>query len=519
MYFRFRHISSLSLIALFGLVMLVAGCGESFVAEPASAKASRLQVSTPDSVKGPSHPDALKKPADIFSFNASNAPLPALLSGSAQSFDPLQAQGAGTIRAESAPPIHTTVSLDATPGSNRSHQTTSQVTAAGPATRQVSGAGENPLSGLKDPALTPGSQEQTPSTGFQLLGTEFHAGTLTQTTWSAGESLHGANISTPVLVARGAEEGQTLCVTAAVHGDELNGIEAVRRLMYSIKPKKLKGMVIGVPIVNLQGFQRHSRYLPDRRDLNRFFPGRPKGSAAARMAFSFFNDIVRHCDGLVDLHTGSFHRTNLPQLRADLNNTDVMALTKGFGATVILHSPGGKGTLRQAAVAGGIPAVTLEAGEPLRVQENAVKHTVKALFTLLDTLHMYNKHSLWGNPEPTYYRSEWVRADQGGILFSNVKLGRRVKQGELLGKVTDPITNEQSEILAPHAGRVIGLALNQFVMPGFATYHIARSHKAKRNLPDTPLENPASDSTPAGDHYENNELDLADAEPFSGDDS
>jgi uncharacterized protein len=334
---------------------------------------------------------------------------------------------------------------------------------------------------------------------------QIERGVLQQTTWTAGEALHGAQIPTPVLVAKGAQDGPTLCVTAAVHGDELNGIEAVRRLMYSIDPKKLSGKVIGVPIVNLQGFQRHSRYLSDRRDLNRFFPGNPKGSSASRMAYSFFNKIIMDCDGLVDLHTGSFHRTNLPQLRADLNNADVLALTKGFGATVILHSTGGEGTLRRSAVDAGIPAVTLEAGEPLRLQEDAVDHAVRALFTLLDTMQMYNKRSLWGNPEPTYYSSSWVRADKGGLLLSDVRLGRKVKQGDSLGTVTDPITNEQVQITAPYPGRVIGMALNQFVMPGFATFHIAT---------EGALDNPSED-----DHYHSEGIDVAVSESMGTDES
>lgn len=300
-----------------------------------------------------------------------------------------------------------------------------------------------------------------------------NAGTFSQLNWRAGETLYGASIPTPILVARGEAEGPTLCVTAAVHGDELNGIESVRELMYSINTAKLKGTLVGVPIVNIQGFQRQSRYLSDRRDLNRYFPGNPRGSVAARMAHSFFHGVIKHCDKLVDLHTGSFHRTNLPQLRADLQNPDVLELTNGFGATTILHSSGGLGTLRRAASDAGIPAVTLEAGEPLRLQEDAVKHTVKALFTLMDTLEMYNKRSIWGNPEPTYYSSTWVRADQGGILLSQVKLGRQVKKGSVLGTVTDPINNEQIEIIAPYTGRVIGMAVNQFVMPGFATFHLA----------------------------------------------
>jgi predicted deacylase len=314
------------------------------------------------------------------------------------------------------------------------------------------------------------------------------AGTLTRMTWQAGESLYGSSIPTPVLVAQGSEPGPTLCLTGAVHGDELNGIETVRRVMYSLNPEKLSGRIIGVPIVNLQGFERHSRYLPDRRDLNRFFPGNPKGSSASRIAYGFFEQIIRHCDSLVDLHTGSFHRTNLPQLRANLLDESVIELTERFGGLVILHSSGNVGTLRAAAVAAGIPAVTIEAGEPLRVDDKAVDHTVRSLFTLMDNLHMYDRRSLWGNPEPTYYGSLWVRADKGGMLIGEVKLGKRVRAGDVLGSVTDPITNARQDILAPITGRVIGMALNQFVMPGYAAFHLGVEARSLEDLPESPSE-------------------------------
>lgn len=311
-------------------------------------------------------------------------------------------------------------------------------------------------------------------------------GTLTRLTWHASESLYGASIPTPVLVAEGTKPGPTLCVTAAVHGDEINGIETVRQLMYSINPERLEGRVIGVPIVNIQAFERHSRYLPDRRDLNRFFPGNPTGSSASRIANSFFENVVRHCDALVDLHTGSFHRTNLPQLRADLDHPEVVEITKGFGSTVILHNPGSEGTLRVAAVAAGIPAVTLEAGEPLRIDERAVKHSAKALLTLMDELGMYKNRSFWGNPEPTYYSSRWIRANTGGMLLGEAKLGRRVKAGDLLGYVVDPITNSRQALLAPEDGRIIGMALNQFVIPGSAAYHIGIEAPSVEELENQP---------------------------------
>lgn len=307
---------------------------------------------------------------------------------------------------------------------------------------------------------------------FVMLGAEVAPGTSTRLSWSPSHSFEGIAAPTPVLVVNGAKQGPVLCLTAAVHGDELNGIEIVRRVLYNLDAKKLSGTVIGVPIVNLQGFRRGSRYLPDRRDLNRFFPGDPRGSSAARIAHSFFHEVIGHCDALVDLHTGSFYRTNLPQLRADLRDSEVLELSQGFDGTVVLQSEGALGTLRQAAVAAGIPAVTLEAGEPMRLQEKEVNHGVKSVQSLLGKMGMIKKSSFWGQPEPVYYQSFWVRADQGGILFSEVDLGERVKENEVLGTVTDPITNVRTEILSPYRGRVLGMALNQVVMPGFAAFRI-----------------------------------------------
>ena len=196
-----------------------------------------------------------------------------------------------------------------------------------------------------------------------LLDTTVQVATAARLSWSPAQSFEGIAAPTPVLVVNGAKPGPTVCLTAAVHGDELNGIEIVRRVLYDLDPERLSGAVIGVPIVNLQGFRRSSRYLPDRRDLNRFFPGNPTGSSASRIAYSFFNEVITHCNVLVDLHTGSFHRTNLPQLRADLSNPQVANMTNKFGSTVVLHSIGSKGTLRRAATDAGIPAVTLEAEE------------------------------------------------------------------------------------------------------------------------------------------------------------
>lgn len=305
-----------------------------------------------------------------------------------------------------------------------------------------------------------------------LLGHEVPPNTATRLTWIPDEVPSGFTEETPVLVINGAKPGKTLCLTAAVHGDELNGIEMIRRVMFGIDAEKLTGAIIGVPVANIMGFRRNTRYLPDRRDWNRYFPGNTRGSSASRMAYSFFTQVIMKCDALVDLHTGSFHRTNLPQLRADLSNEEVAKFAQNFGSIAVLNSRGNSSSLRVAAVKAGIPAVTIEAGEPMAMQNEVVEAGTLALNSLLAKMGMYGKQRSWHRVSPVYYKSAWVRANQSGILFSRATLGKRVSQGEVLGTVTDPITNQRSEIISPYQGRILGMALDQVVMPGFATYHI-----------------------------------------------
>ncbi|MEN0039203.1 MAG: succinylglutamate desuccinylase/aspartoacylase family protein [Cellvibrio sp.] len=290
--------------------------------------------------------------------------------------------------------------------------------------------------------------------------------------WTSDTAVGGFSEETPVLVVHGANPGKTLCLTGAVHGDELNGIEMIRRVIFDIDPSKLSGTVIGVPVANIMGFRRNSRYLPDRRDWNRYFPGNTHGSSASRLAYSFFTKIIMHCDSLVDLHTGSFHRTNLPQLRADLSDENVARLAQNFGMIAVLNGRGNPNSLRTAAVRAGIPAVTLEAGEPMAMQSEVVAEGVNAINTLLAKTGMYGKQKRWNRIAPVYYRSAWVRANQSGILFSKATLGQRVKEDDVLGTVTDPITNARTTIRSPYTGRIIGMALDQVVLPGFAAYHI-----------------------------------------------
>lgn len=307
---------------------------------------------------------------------------------------------------------------------------------------------------------------------LQLLGSEVPIGEFDTLYWKPVQSFQSIETPVPVLVVHGKEAGPRICLTAAIHGDELNGIEMVRRLMYQLDPTTMKGTVIGIPIVNLDGFRRGSRYLADRRDLNRHFPGSTDGSAADRIGYSLFNDVIRQCQFLVDLHTGSLQRSNLPQIRGNLKDEQVFDLSRHFGGITVLHGVGAKGTLRRAANDIGIPAVTMEAGGPHQLDESAVDAGVQSIETLLENLGMQKSKRFWSAPQPVFYQSSWVRANQGGILMSTVKLGDKVRQGQTLGSVIDPITNTGSKIHAPFNGRVLGIAHNQVVQTGFATHHV-----------------------------------------------
>ena len=324
-------------------------------------------------------------------------------------------------------------------------------------------------------ALPTFAQTSVPWDEFEILGERVATGSRAQLELETSESFAGSTVITPVLAVRGQTPGPTVCLTAGIHGDELNGIEVVRQVFETIEPGTISGTLIGVPVANLHGFRRSSRYLPDRRDLNRFFPGHASGSSASRIASALFYGVAVHCDLLVDFHTGSFHRTNLPQVRADLTNPAVKTLALGFGVPLIVHSAGAPGTLRRALVDHGIPAITYEAGEPFRFHAGEIARGLQGVRRLLRSLRMIDGEPAEG--EPILIRAAtWARVSDGGIFIPKRKLGDIVKAGELLGTVTDPITNDRSEIRSISGGRIIGMALPQVVIPGFAAFHLGNEN-------------------------------------------
>jgi predicted deacylase len=306
----------------------------------------------------------------------------------------------------------------------------------------------------------------------RLLDNEVAPGERRRLFLRASESFAGDSVEIPVLAIRGERAGPVVCMTAGVHGDELNGIEIVRQIFEHVSPKQLSGMLLGVPVANLHGFRRGSRYLPDRRDLNRYFPGHPAGSSASRIASALFEGVVRHCDAVVDFHTGSFYRTNLPHLRADLMNPRVLELAEAFAVGVVVHSEGLLGTLRRASTDAGIPAITYEAGEPKRFQAREIDRGVEGMRSMLRSMGLLSGPAAASGRQRLYYRSRWVRVNDGGIFITRRQLGERITSGEVLGTVTDPVSNERTRLIAPVSGRILGMAVSQVVIPGFAAFHI-----------------------------------------------
>lgn len=331
---------------------------------------------------------------------------------------------------------------------------------------------EAPEPAAADEVREPSSSiASTPWGEVELLGQTVAPGDRRRLSLRAGESFAGDAVDIPVLVIRGTTPGPTLCMVAGVHGDELNGIEVVRKVFEETTPRELSGMLIGVPVANVHGLRRSSRYLPDNRDLNRFFPGHPAGSSASRIANALFEGVVERCDALVDFHTGSHQRTNLPQVRGDLRVPRILELARGFGTGEIVHNEGRPGTLRRAANDAGVPAITFEAGEPLRFQTREISRGVQGAQGLLTAWRMVPGGKL-RKRHRVYYQSRWLRVNDGGIFLTQRKLGDAVQVGEVLGTVTDPVTNERGTVIATFQGRIIGMAVPQVVIPGFAAFHI-----------------------------------------------
>ena len=289
-----------------------------------------------------------------------------------------------------------------------------------------------------------------------------------------------SEINMPVHVMRGKKSGPCLLVCAALHGDEINGIEIIRRLIGLKLLSQLQGTLIAIPIVNVYGFIHMSRYLPDRRDLNRSFPGSDKGSLAARLANLFMQEIVSKAAYGIDLHTAAIHRDNFPQIRASLESEKTLNLAKAFHAPLILDAPLRPGTLREAAVAKGIPWLVYEAGEALRFDEVSIRAGVRGIVNVMREIGMLHSQASKNTFIPRTVRSNfWIRAPQSGILRLTASLGTCVNQEDILGYISDPYGSNQTVIHAPSTSIIIGRTNLPLVHEGDALVHLARFHNTE----------------------------------------
>ena len=287
--------------------------------------------------------------------------------------------------------------------------------------------------------------------------------------------------STPVEVQitaiRGEEDGPAVFVTAAVHGDEINGVEIVRRLIYDVDHTQMSGALICVPVVNVLGFLSQSRYLPDRRDLNRHFPGDPRGHTSSRIASIFFNEVARQCDYGIDLHTAPAGRTNIAHVRADVDVPEVRRLARAFGASILVHTKGQVGTLRRAATEAGIPTLTFEAGEPARFSRAVTNEGLRGVLNVLVALGMMKGEIKKPPFRVIVKETVWIRAERGGILDLRVRPGQLIYEGDIISVNTNPFGAEVNTIRSPVTGMVIGTTSSPIVNPGMPICHIVRLKK------------------------------------------
>jgi hypothetical protein len=311
---------------------------------------------------------------------------------------------------------------------------------------------------------------------FQIVGETIPPGKRRQLEIPIARLITNTLLSLPITILHGMEAGPRLWVSAAIHGDEVNGVEIIRQLLEKVNPKQLRGTLIAVPIVNVFGFIEQSRYLPDNRDLNRCFPGSPEGSLASRIAHLFMTEIVSRCTHGIDLHTASEHRTNFPQIRANLQDPETYRCAKAFGASVMIHGVTRDGSLRQAAAKKGIPILLYEGGEALRFNPEAIQVGTEGILRVMNTLEMYSfpaASPTAPTPPLEVETTKWVRASQGGILRLQVGLGERVTKKQSLGIIANAFGHQSGTVRSPFDGLVIGHTQNPLVNQGDGIIHVA----------------------------------------------
>lgn len=314
------------------------------------------------------------------------------------------------------------------------------------------------------------------ATGFPIGGVVVPPGAMWQCDLSVARLPIQKEVSLPMMILHGARPGARVWINAAIHGDELSGLQIVWRVLDELDPSRMAGTVVMIPVVNLFGFLDQSRYLPDRRDLNRCFPGGPRGSLGSRLAHLFMVEVVAHCTHGIDLHTAAVGRENYPQVRGDLDHPETRRIAEAFGAPVMLHAKQRPGSLRATARTLGTPVIVYEGGRPQTFDEDAILAGTQGVLRVLRTLGVTKKskaRSVKG-ASLEVRKVSWIRARRAGLLRLNVHLGDRVKDDQHLGIIADLFGKRVADIKAPFDGVVIGRTTNPVVYQGDALVNVGR---------------------------------------------
>lgn len=309
---------------------------------------------------------------------------------------------------------------------------------------------------------------------FQALGVEIRPGTKHKLTSMPMTDFVGMRMAVPVWIARGARPGKTLAVTAGIHGDELNGVEIARRVFVETDPQQLAGTLVVLPVLNRHGFLAGNRYMSDRRDLNRAFPGNANGSSAGITAHSVFKPVILRSDALIDLHTASDTRVNLPQIRTNLHSPAALDLARSFGVGIVLNDAGPEGSLRRSALDAGVPAIIYEAGGVHVLELDEIERGVAGVLNVMRHLGMIDAAGEPPQPATVYNQTRWLRVPPGaaGMFLTKLKVGDEVRRGDLLGTVVDLFSDKETPINSTDDGLIIGMEKPNIVYTGDALFHL-----------------------------------------------
>lgn len=332
---------------------------------------------------------------------------------------------------------------------------------------------ENPdLPPLVDKPDRPGPTKRAP---YEI------GGKMVQPGYESTVNIHIADLSTtvpvslPIRVVHGRDDGPTLFVSAAIHGDEIVGVEIIRRVLRRVTGHRINGTLLLVPVVNVFGFVTHDRYLPDRRDLNRSFPGSIGGSLAGQLAYTFCNEVVKRSDFGIDLHSAAVHRMNYPQVRVTSDSERAAEMALAFGPPAIITAPLRDGSLRDIARGLGVEMLLYEAGEALRFDELSIRIGVRGILRVMAQMGMIDHPPDAEAFEPVIsHKSSWLRSPKGGIFVAQPHAGSVIEEGDILGTVSDPFGDDVVEIRAPFRGMIIGEAMLPVVNRGDALFHVAK---------------------------------------------